>query len=221
MDKTAEISANAEMFVDEIAKRIKELGLKNVFNSDQSGFTLEMCNGRTLAYRGVKSVSSVVQSVSSTTHSYTIMPTISADGDLLSPLLIVLKENNGVFGTRVKDNLFSHQNIKVLCSKSGKMGNFHIKKWIEEVTAPNLSENENLFLLDSFSGHIRMGLPPKMEIQAIPAGATGLCQPLDVYGFRVWKAFMRRFANSLRTMHTGVELRHRNCILKMHQIISN
>lgn len=74
-----------------------------------------------MSYQGVKKVERVVQSVSSTTHSYTIQPIISCDGNLLSPLFIVLKETNGVFGPRVQETLFKPTNVIVKASKSGKM----------------------------------------------------------------------------------------------------
>jgi len=67
-----------------------------------------------------QTVERVVQSVSSTTHSYTIQPIISCSGNLLSPLFIVLKEADGKFGPRVEENLFRPTNV-VKASKSGKM----------------------------------------------------------------------------------------------------
>jgi len=218
MDYTAEIMAQAEMFVQDIKNEIEVLGPQHVFNSDQSGFNLEMWNGRTLAFKGEKSVSTVVQSIGSTTHSYTIMPTMSADGDLLSPLLIVLKENNGVFGPRVKESLFSHENIEVTCTKSGKMGNVQVQEWIDKTVRPTLPEGENRILLDSFSGHKRVTLPVGVQVRTIPAGATGVCQPWDVYGFRIWKSFFRRLSNGLRMLEIGIELRHRNTILKLQSL---
>ena len=48
--------------------------------ADQGEFHLEMHSGRTLAIEGTRQVECVVQSISSTTHSCTIQPTISADG---------------------------------------------------------------------------------------------------------------------------------------------
>jgi hypothetical protein len=62
-----------------------------------------------------------VQSIPSTTHSYTIQPTISCNGKLLSPLFIVLKEVDGRFGPRVQETLFKPTNAIVKASKSGKM----------------------------------------------------------------------------------------------------
>lgn len=39
-------------FINEIGPYIREYGTKNIFNSDQSGFQLEMHSGRTLAVEG-------------------------------------------------------------------------------------------------------------------------------------------------------------------------
>ena len=69
---------------------IERFGLENIYNSDQSGFQLEMHRGRSLAIESLKNIECEVQSISATTHSYTIQPVISADGRLLSPLFIVL-----------------------------------------------------------------------------------------------------------------------------------
>ena len=68
---------------------MKRIGAQNTYNSDQSGFNLEVHSGRTLASVGSKKVVSVVQSVHATTHSYTIQPIVNAKGRLLEPLLLV------------------------------------------------------------------------------------------------------------------------------------
>lgn len=70
---------------------------------------------------------SLVQSNSAMTHSYIIMPIISAEGNLLSPLYIVHQEHikDGYFGTNIKKHLLEFLknkiNILVSSSKSGKM----------------------------------------------------------------------------------------------------
>jgi hypothetical protein len=53
---------------------------------------LELTEGRTLAKKGVKHVEAIVQSVNATTHSISLQPEISADGHLMSPLLVVFRE---------------------------------------------------------------------------------------------------------------------------------
>lgn len=85
----------ADTFIKDVRKDIENIGLENVYNSDQSGFQLEMHTGRTLAVEGEEKVECLVQSIPSTTHSYTIQPLISAEGKLFSPLFLVLKEKSG------------------------------------------------------------------------------------------------------------------------------
>jgi len=82
---------------------------------------LEIHSGRTLITQGVKTVETIVQSQSAITHNYTIMPIISASGQLPSPLYLVLKEANGSFGLRVEETLFRFANVFIAASKSGKI----------------------------------------------------------------------------------------------------
>jgi len=95
--------------------------VEEIYNADESDFNLEIHSGRTLAKSGVKTVEAIIQSVPSMTHSYTIMPIISASGRLLSPLYIVLKESTGTFGPRVQETLFRPVNIYIQASKSRKL----------------------------------------------------------------------------------------------------
>ena len=59
----------------EICSRGKDVS-KRIW-ADESGFQLEIHSGRSLACEGQKKIECVVQSVSSTTHSYTIQPTVT------------------------------------------------------------------------------------------------------------------------------------------------
>ena len=139
--------------------------------------------------QGTKKVECVVQSVFSTTHSYTIQPTITADGRLLSPLFMVLQEANGEFGPIVQKTLFKPTNVYVTASKSGKLTSAHFKTWLEGVCFLKTKQT-NVLLLDSWNGHceqdVRDATPVGKEIiiKMIPKGTTGQIQSLDVYGFR-------------------------------------
>lgn len=121
IEGTEYLQRKADEFVIKIKKLIREKGIQNVYNSDQSGFQLEIHSGRTLAVEGESQIQCLVQSVGSTTHSYTIQPTISGDGRLLSPLFIVLKEKSGEFGPVISKDLFRPDNVYVMASKSGKL----------------------------------------------------------------------------------------------------
>ena len=81
----------AENFVNEVKPYITQYGTENIYNLDQNGFQLDMHSGRTLSIEGTRQVECVVQFISSTTHSYTVQSTISADGKFQFPLYLVLK----------------------------------------------------------------------------------------------------------------------------------
>ncbi|XP_046744322.1 uncharacterized protein LOC124410191 isoform X2 [Diprion similis] len=228
--KTLEDSKNlkktAEEFTNNVKSVINDLGLENVYNSDQSGFQFEMHSGRTLANQGSKEIECVVQSISSTTHSYTIQPTISADGKLLSPLYLVLKEIGGDFGPRVEKTLFKPTNVFVSASKSGKLTSDHFKQWLTEIYFPNVGDNSAL-LIDSWSGHcsevVDAVTPPnkKIVLKIIPKGTTGQIQPLDVFGFRIWKNFVRHFSDIVILSGSDINLHLRNNIIKLQSLVHN
>jgi len=101
------LDVDSNRFIENVKYYIKRYGIENVYNSDQNNFQLELHTGRTLAEKDVKKVEFVAQSTSAITHSYTIQFIISADGRLLSPLLIVLKEPSGTLGLRVQETMFT------------------------------------------------------------------------------------------------------------------
>ena len=105
---------------------------------------------RTLSHSGEKLTLQVAKNVSNTTHSYTIQPTISADGKLLSPMLVCLQETTGDnFGPRVALTLNSvPDNLYVVCSKSGKLKKAHVKKWSSHCLSPHI-DAKTMLLIDS------------------------------------------------------------------------
>lgn len=224
MISKADLENKCDTFIGNVKYYIDRYGVENIYNSDQSGFQLELHSGRTLTHKGEKKVESVVQSVSATTHSYTIQPTISADGRLLSLLFIVLKEVTGTFGPRVQETLFNAPNIFVTASTSGKLTSNHVKTWLKEVFFPNVGP-KLVLLLDSWSGHcpnIISETRPDSAIDVIfltiPAGTTGQIQPLDVYGFRLWKNFIKHFSDTVILLDLALDLHIRNNILKLQSL---
>ncbi|XP_036138898.1 uncharacterized protein LOC118644430 [Monomorium pharaonis] len=213
-----------KMWQDSKLERNSRFGVENIYNSGQSGFQLEFHSGCTLAPKFIKNVESIVQSTSATTHSYTIQPTISADGRLLSPLFIVLKEITGTFSPRVQETLFNASNIFVTASKSGKLTSNHVKTWLKEVFFPNVGP-QSVLLLDSWSGHCpkivsetKPDSATDIVFLTIPAGTTGKIQPLDVYGFRLWKNFIKYFSDTIMLLDLALDLHNRNNILKLQSL---
>jgi len=226
LQDTGNLQNIAGLFVSNVKFNIPSIGVEEIYNADESGFNLEIHSGRTLAKSGVKTVEAIVQSVSSTTHSYTIMPIISASGRLLSPLYIVLKESTGTFGPRVQETLFRPVNIYIQASKSGKLTSEHFKTWFSEVYLPNTGR-KSMLLLDSWTGHcprqLEQLIPQDKEVKflTIPKKTTGFIQPLDVFGFRVWKNFVRTFSDNVILQERDVTLHSRNEIIKLQSLTHN
>lgn len=220
------LQQQCQNFIDQVKSQLSIHGASNVYNSDQSGFNLEMHSGRTLFEKGSKTVENVVQSISSTTHSYTIQPTISAEGRLFSPLFMVLKEPKGEFGPIVTKNLFKAPNIYLEASKSGKLSSELLQTWIQDVFLPNCGETAVL-LLDSWTGQcehtVRQVIPKEknFRLMTIPKGTTGQIQPLDVFGFRFWKNFVRKISDGVILFGSNINLHERNNIIKLQSITHN
>lgn len=226
INNNKELEMQCSVFQNSVKQLIMERGVQNIYNSDQSGFNLEFHSGRTLQCQGSKNVESVVQSLSSLTHSYTVQPTISADGKLLSPLFLVLKETTGEFGPRVLKNLFQPSNVYLEASKSGKLTKELFQTWLTNVFLPHAG-NSPVLLLDSWSGQcdsaVQEVLPKEnnFKLMTIPKGTTDKIQPLDVYTFRLWKDFDRKLSDIVLLYNYDVKLNERNNIIKMQSLTHN
>ncbi len=208
-------------------KFLQDYADDDIYNSDQSGFPREHHSGRTLEFKGERNVEACAQSVSSTTHSYTIQPIISKSGRLLSPMLIILQEPKGKFGPRVEIDLFRAPNIYAAASTSGKITKDILKLWFNEIYFPNVSDR-SVLLLDSLTHYKEQSLissvtPSKkhLEILTIPPKTTGLIQPLDKYGFQIWKNFTKKFSDRVMLDDIDVNLHQRNHILKLQSLVHN
>ncbi|XP_033231165.1 uncharacterized protein LOC117182209, partial [Belonocnema kinseyi] len=103
-------------------------------------------------------------------------------------------------------------------SASGKLTLEHFKTWLKDVYFPNVGHS-SVLLIDSWSGHcpdaVKEVAPPNkiVDVKIIPKGTTGKIQPLDAFGFRVWKSYVRRFEDSVTLINEDIELHKRNNII--------
>ncbi|CAI5442210.1 unnamed protein product [Caenorhabditis angaria] len=102
-----QLEKNSEDFVRTAVNKMSNYTKKQVVNMDQSGFQLEMYGKRTLAETGLKKVEVVVKSLSATTHSCTILPILTADGDFFPFLFVVLQEQGGKFPLKGHFNAYN------------------------------------------------------------------------------------------------------------------
>lgn len=219
------IEANSQQFVQEI----RELNFppSNIVNADQSGFLKQFISGRSLAPTGDRNVERIAQAVTSTTHSYTVLPMIFADGRLAKKLFVVLQESNGRFPARFDPTSFD--NLEVHCHTSHMMTKNLMFKWIENCVATEVLNN-SLLLLDDWTSWrsvnhqaIQDKLPPEkhLTIQNLPKGSTSMIQPLDVFFFRVFKGFVRRIHQHVMAHEETItfQIAQRDNILVVLQVV--
>lgn len=202
--KNAENEQEVSLSADESINKIRPIFAKNpakVFNSDQTGFNIELYSERTLEIKGTQVVEAEVVAKNSLTHSYTVMPLISGDGHLIKPILIIHKEPTGRFGQRVLQSMFTHDSILVLPSTSGKVTKDILQAWATEIFFKANNANGGTLLLDSYTVHkdienLNKNKPRnfKYSIEYIPPGTTSKCQPLDKEPNRTFKQMIRNLS---------------------------
>ena len=149
-----------------------------------------------MAPKGTKKVKRLVQSVSSITHSYTVLPLLFADGRLSSELFVVFAEPKGELPETFQNTT---SNIVVRSHTSHIMTKKLMVDWFQECIFTPEMPDKLLLLVDqwtSFRDHETIqGLVPngkQVIVKNIPVGATSEIQPLDVFFFRILKNFVRR-----------------------------
>ena len=154
-------------------------------------------------------------------------------GRLAKILYICFQEVGGKFDKRVSETLQSKQplNIEYGCSTSGKMSTAPVLSWVRrpKVQQPEL-KGASLLLLDSWPGQTDTGLSARIfgnrelnsHTKITPPNTTKYCHPLNVYFFRQYKLFARRFQEIIcHDEENSVKLYDRVFIFKLHSLIYN
>jgi hypothetical protein len=99
--------------------------------------------------------------------------------------------------------------------------------WFEAVFFPNVRE-KSVLLIDSLTTYndkdmINSITPSnkELEILKMPPKTTSMIQPLDKYGFRLCKNFLRRFSDRVVLDGLDVDSYQRNNIIKFQSLVLN
>ena len=214
---------------EEFLKLFKKLSPKykksRILNTDQVGIEKEQHSTRTLSHKGERKTFGVVKSKNATTHSYTVQPTISLDGQLVGPMYLCLQEPDGKMGERVKKHLFQPSNVVITCSKSGKLTSSLVRYWCEKCLAPSV-DKECLLLSDSYAGQNDPKLYQNLNSKSIqritiPKNTTCDIQPLDRYFNRQMKILIKRIYHHVAIEQIDINLWERNNIIKLTSLVHN
>ncbi len=160
-----------------------------ILNSDHCSFQQEYISPRTLSFTGERTTEVAAKKKNNVTHSYTVQPITSADGQLLDKVFLILQEKENEFGKRVKKDLIVPPNVVVWASKSGKSSAEKHCIFLNEVLRPLVGRKFLLFL-DYWPTQTNMkkfrAVFPHQDSQLLifPKGSTGFIQPQDLSFFR-------------------------------------
>ena len=156
-----------------------------IFNTDQTPIFFDMSSGRTLSASGERTVNG--RTSSSSTLRVTVSVTVTASGILLKPLIVlngkpVARIETREFPTFPQDNFYA-------CQDRAWMDERVMQLWVRLVLKPYVEEAppgvQSLILLDSYCCHMMASVVNVIndlgvQIETIPGGCTGLCQPIDI-----------------------------------------
>ena len=98
--------------------------------------------------------------------------------------------------------------------------------WLREIFYPSTKE-KIMLLLNSWTGHCERSVHEQKPegkdnvLKSIPKGTTLRIQPLDVYGFRVRKNYVRHFSDDVLLYEENINHHLRNNIIKLQSLIHN
>ena len=158
-----------------------------ILNMDQTPVFFTMTPNTTIEKKGVKTVN--IRSSTSTTSRISVALTVTASGDLLRPFLVFKGKPNGRIDKK-ELKTFSPLGEYTVQEKAW-MDSVVMLRWIETILKPFLADTivpagiRPLLLLDSYRCHMMGSVVSAInqlgiDVEHIPGGCTGLCQPIDV-----------------------------------------
>lgn len=219
---------DAKKFIAEVKQLIveKKFSKNEIVNCDQSRFDKEPRSYRTLEPKGGKRVLVSVGSMNATTHSMMIMPFIDGSGGICEQLYLLTQEKGGLF-PQIRVPIIP-SNIRAFAGSSAIMNASDMKTFLCLLIENFISKGipKILLILDSWPVNKNSNLwndllkeyNSKIELykKVIPAGCTGLIQPLDVYFFRPYKSFVKHIVHSLVVENKVFQ---RNNMLGLHSFV--
>lgn len=227
------IRQSGKQFVLEINCMLPEFDPNFVFNTDQTGFSLESRHKGTLEIKGTRDVVALAGKADALKNMFTAMPTITISGKMTPILFIVLREASGIIPKSKKNDVNrlveKLGNVFVTANKTGKMSYPELDLYLKHCLFPFINE-KSLLCCDSWtpflkknnfiSGRVPSG--KSLEVMNIPGKTTAECQPLDRGFFRTLKCYIKRISDySLFDENFKSKLHDRLTIIKLQSFAQN
>jgi hypothetical protein len=201
----AEASSEAKDFMSLICLMVAEPNQHEDFiiNMDQMPIPFTFNSKLTYDVVGTRSVH--IRKSTNDTKRVTLAMSVTASGKILTPYLIFKGTRNG----RIARNELSTlpNSMHYACQKNAWMDEECMMEWVDKVLKPYVDKAPDdvvpLLFLDSYRCHMMSSVVGHIQalgvqVEHIPGGCTGLCQPVDVgincpFKLRVrdqWEAWM-------------------------------
>lgn len=160
---------------------------KFVINMDQSPVFMSMHPKRTLDLVGARTIN--CRKTANSTARVTVSLAVSANGDKLKPMLIFKGKPEGTIARTEIPTFETRNELLLCCQENAWQDEANMRRWIDEILVPYLQEKAQgvpaILFLDHFSVHKSAATMARLaeigvQLELIPAGCTGLVQPVDV-----------------------------------------
>ena len=158
-----------------------------ILNMDQTAVFFCMLPKKTLNLSGADSV--LLSTLCGTNHRVTVSVTVTADGDILKPMVIFKGRPAGRIARRELPALQENSNGVLICQDNAWMDETGMMEWIRQILVPYLQEKGDgiipVLILDSYKVHTMNSVERRLqevgvECYFIPGGCTSVAQPIDV-----------------------------------------
>lgn len=183
-ESITQVREKAVDWIRQARQRLVGRDQRFIINMDQTPIFFSMLPRTTLETSGARSVN--VRTSTGSTMRVTVAVTVTASGLMLPPFFVY----KGKPGGRIERE-FSNYNAGGFYSAQEKawMDESIMQKWITQVLKPYVETAPDgvrpILFLDSYRCHLMASVVNVMEamgvqVEHIPGGCTGLCQPIDV-----------------------------------------
>jgi hypothetical protein len=172
--------------------------LRNIANMDQTPLPFEFLSGQTYNTRGEKTVWIKGATSGWDKRQATLQLTIFADGgNRVKPLVFYRGIGRGV--TIQREMTCYDPRVVIKFNPTAYANSDNMLAWLDEQLIPVLDGEPTLLVLDLFGGHkteevLDMMKAHDIVLSVIPAGCTGIVQPLDVSINRPFKDILKVYS---------------------------
>lgn len=187
----------SEIFLNQLAEAIINVGGKNVYNFDETSVRIVNSSTKTLALKGTEEV--IVNQKRNDREAFTAIGTITLEQTL--PLIILKKGKNRNKGLNTKLRSGDATELWYTNNNQGWVNEDIMLRYLDWLSINFTEGFPSVVVCDCYKAHLTPSVREKASslnilLVVVPANGTGKFQPLDRIIFGIIKAKLRALANT-------------------------